>query len=74
MPGVPAETYGDEQADQLSVTVTSQYGGTPDGTVTVNSGSATVGTITLVSGSGSCALPATGLPGGTDQPTASYTP
>jgi hypothetical protein len=58
----PAVTYGDEQAGQVSVTVTSQDG-TPGGTVTVNSGAATVCTITLASGSGSCPLPATGLPG-----------
>jgi Bacterial Ig-like domain (group 3) len=64
--------YGHEQAEQVSVTVSPQYGGTPAGTVTVGSGSATVCMITLASGSGSCTLPATGLPPGTAQLTAAY--
>jgi hypothetical protein len=68
---VPAETYGDEQAKRLSVTVTSPDG-TPGGTVTVHSGTVTVCTITLASGSGTCTLPATEFPAGTAQLTASY--
>jgi hypothetical protein len=50
----PTATYGDEQADQLSVTVTSRYGGTPGGKVTVKTGATTVCTISLASGKGSC--------------------
>jgi hypothetical protein len=64
-------TYGYEQGAQASVTVTSPDG-TPDGTVTVTSGPATVCTITLASGTGSCNLPATAVPGGTAQLTATY--
>jgi hypothetical protein len=70
-PSSPAVIYGDEQAGRVSVTVTSPYG-TPGGTVTVSSGGATLCTVTLASGSGSCVLPATGLPVGTAQLTASY--
>jgi hypothetical protein len=64
-------TYGDEQAEHVSVTVTSS-GVTPGGTVTVKSGSTTVCTITLGSGKGSCALSATKLAPGTQHLTASY--
>jgi hypothetical protein len=67
----PAVTYGKEQAERLSVAVTSRHGA-PGGTVTVSSRSTTVCTITLASGSGSCRLPAARLPGGTAQLTASY--
>jgi hypothetical protein len=67
----PTVTYGDEQAEHVSVTATSQSGA-PGGTVTVNSGAARVCTITLVSGKGSCALSATKLPAGTQHLTASY--
>jgi hypothetical protein len=65
-------TYGDEQAEHVSVTVTSKLSGTPDGTVAVKSGSTTVCTITLGSGKGSCTLTATKLPAGTQHLTASY--
>jgi hypothetical protein len=64
--------YGDEQAEQVSVTVSPQYGGTPGGTVTVSAGPATVCVITLASGSGSCTLAATEFPPGSVQLTASY--
>jgi Bacterial Ig-like domain (group 3) len=64
--------YGDEQTEQVSVTVSPQYAGTPAGTVTVGSGTTTLCTATLASGSGSCALPATGLPAGLAQLTATY--
>jgi hypothetical protein len=64
-------TYGDEQAEKVSVAVASP-GGTPSGTVTVRSGSATVCTITLGSGKGSCTLSATALPAGTQSLTATY--
>ena len=65
--------YGNEQGERASVTVaTGPLGLTPGGTVTVSSGTQTVCTITLASGSGSCAFPATGLPAGDSEVTASY--
>ena len=67
----PTVTYGNEQAVRASVTVTSPYG-TPYGAVTLTAGPATVCTITLASGTGSCTLPATALPAGTAQLTATY--
>jgi hypothetical protein len=68
----PTAAYGDEEAETLTATVTSLSGGTPTGKVTVSSGSATVCSITLTNGTGSCKLPATALPAGTDQLTATY--
>jgi hypothetical protein len=68
----PTVTYGDEQAETLTATVASPDGGTPTGKVTVSSGSATVCSITLTNGTGSCKLPATALPAGTDRLTATY--
>jgi hypothetical protein len=68
-------TYGDEQAEKLSVTVAAAgNGGTaPVGTVTVRSGAAIVCTFSLSSsGTGSCALKAVALPPGTAKLTASY--
>jgi hypothetical protein len=65
-------SYGNEQAEQATVTVSPQYGGTPAGTVTVNSGSRTICTITLASAAGSCAIPSTALPAGTARLTATY--
>ena len=69
-------TYGDEQAEELSVTVAAPgNGGTPPvGTVTVGYGTAVVCTFSLSSssGTGSCALGAVALPPGTAQLTASY--
>jgi hypothetical protein len=64
--------YGDEQAERLSVTVTSPRGGTPSGTVTVTTGNAKVCTITLASGTGSCKLSAARLPAGKYHLTATY--
>jgi hypothetical protein len=63
-------TYGSEQAEQISVTVSSA--GTPTGTVTVAAGATTLCTITLASGAGSCALRAAQLPAGGYQVTGSY--
>jgi hypothetical protein len=68
----PTITYGNEQAANISVAVSSPYSGTPDGTVSVRAGSQVVCTITLASASGTCTLPPTGLPVGTAQVTASY--
>ena len=50
-------TYGDEQAERLTVTVIPRYAGTATGTVTVKAGSATVCSIRLKSSrTGSCTL------------------
>jgi hypothetical protein len=65
-------TYGNEQAEHATVTVSPQYGGTPTGIVTVNSGSTAICTITLASAVGSCTFPATALPAGAAQLTATY--
>jgi hypothetical protein len=68
----PTVTYGKEQAETLTATVTSPAGGTPTGTVTVTDGTVTACSITLANGTGKCTLAATALPGGTDQLTATY--
>ena len=65
-------TFGQEQAEHLSVAVAPQFGGTPAGTVTIKAGTRTVCTIRLKSGKGSCALTAKELKPGTYQLTASY--
>jgi Bacterial Ig-like domain (group 3) len=68
-------TYGDEQAENISVTVaTSGNGETPPvGTVTVGSGTAIVCMFSLLlAGTGSCSLKAAALPPGADKLTASY--
>jgi hypothetical protein len=64
-------TYGDEQAEHVSVTVTSP-GGTPGGAVAVKSGTSTVCTITLRSGRGQCSLAARQLRTGTHTLVAAY--
>jgi Bacterial Ig-like domain (group 3) len=69
----PTVTYGDEEAETLTATVTSPAGGTPTGTVTITDGKLAACQITLMNGTGSCTLPATALPGGTGQLTATYT-
>ncbi len=68
----PGLTYGAEQSETLTATVSSPAGGTPAGTVTIKSGTATACTITLASGSGTCTLTPTQFPAGTTQLTASY--
>jgi hypothetical protein len=69
-------TYGQEQAEHLSVTVTPAHGGTPTGTVTVLSGRAPVCVITLAAANGgaqgSCTLAATKLPVGSAPLSATY--
>jgi hypothetical protein len=65
--------YGHEQAERLSVKVTTAAGGgTPSGTALVKDNGATICAIRLSGGSGSCALPATRLPAGSQRLTASY--
>jgi hypothetical protein len=64
-------TYGDEEAEKLSVAVTSKSG-TPGGKVTVKAGAATVCTITLRFGKGSCTLSARQFKAGTYHLVANY--
>jgi hypothetical protein len=63
--------YGDEQAEQFTVTV-SGADDTPTGTVTVSAGATTVCTITLADGTGNCAPTADEFPVGTVMLAASY--
>ena len=65
-------TYGQEQAERVSVTVTAKTGGPPAGKVTVSTGSATLCAITLRSARGSCTLTARRLGPGTYRLTAAY--
>lgn len=65
-------TFGQEQAEHLSVAVAPQFGGTPAGTVTLKTGTRLVCTITLKSGNGSCRLTAKQFKPGTYHLTASY--
>ena len=71
-PSAPMVTYGDEQAETLTAAVASPDQGTPTGNVTITDGTAGACRIALVNGTGDCVLPATALPGGTDQLTATY--
>jgi hypothetical protein len=64
-------TYGREQAERVSVTV-STAAGTPSGKVTVQAGKAAVCTVTLTSGTGSCAIPATKFGPGSVSVAATY--
>ncbi len=66
-------TYGDEQAEKMSVTVTSAFTGVvPSGTVTITESTRTLCVITLSSGAGSCVLSATAIPAGTYSIVATY--
>jgi hypothetical protein len=65
-------TYGHEQTEKLSVTVSPRFSGTPGGRVTVKDGRTTVCVITLKSGNGTCTLTAKRLPAGTDTVLAAY--
>ncbi len=63
-------TYGDEQVEQLSVSVSPQDSGTtPTGTVTISGANCQ---ITLSSGNGSCTLPAAYFNAGNRQMVATY--
>jgi len=68
----PQVTYGSEQAETLTATVSGADGGTPAGTVAVTDGTTPVCTITLTGGQGTCALSATTLPVGAGTLTAAY--
>ena len=64
-------TYGDEQVEQLSVSVSPQHSGTtPTGTVTISGANCQ---ITLSSGKGSCTLPVTYFNAGNRQMVATTT-
>jgi hypothetical protein len=66
-------TYGHEQTEHLSVTVSPQYSGsTPTGTVTVTESTTTLCTFTLSSAKGSCTLSATEFGPGTYGLVATY--
>ena len=65
-------TYGHEQAENLSVTVSPEFAGTPTGTITVQAGTSTLCKITLSSAKGSCELSATGFGPGSYNLAANY--
>jgi hypothetical protein len=65
-------TYGNEQAERLSVSVASKSAGTPGGVVAISQGATTICTITLLSGQGGCSLKATRFAGGRHSLIASY--
>lgn len=66
-------TYGDEEAEHLSVTVSPEFAGsTPAGTVKVAASTVTLCVITLSSGKGSCDLSSKKLPVGTHHLVATY--
>ena len=64
--------FGREQAERISVKVTSRTGGTPGGKVTVKAGSRVICAIKLADGKGSCTLPAKKLRAGRYRITAGY--
>jgi hypothetical protein len=66
-------TYGHEQVEHLSVTVSPEHTGpTPYGSVTISRSTKTLCTITLASAVGSCTLSSTKLPAGTYSLVATY--
>jgi hypothetical protein len=68
----PRVTYGHEQAERLSVTVSAHPGSTPTGTVTVGAPRTTLCTIKISAGKGACSLTAAKLAAGSYKLTASY--
>jgi hypothetical protein len=72
-PSATKVTYGHEQTEHLSVTVSPQFPGSlPAGTITVKASTATLCAITLSSGKGSCTLSAERLNAGTYHLVATY--
>jgi Bacterial Ig-like domain (group 3) len=65
-------SYGDEEAERVSVAVASSHGGTPSGPVAVRTHSGALCTVTLKAGRGSCAVPARKFAPGPVSVTASY--
>jgi hypothetical protein len=66
-------TYGDEQTEHISVSVSPQHSGSmPAGTVTIKKSATTLCVIKLSSGKGSCTLSAKNLKVGTYHVVATY--
>ena len=65
-------TFGHEQRERITVTVSPQRNGKPSGTVTVKAGNSTLCTFSLSSGKGGCTLSAKRLSVGKHSLTASY--
>src|ERR1019366_1877420 len=65
-------TYGDEQVEDLSVTVAPEYPGTATGTVTIRTGTKVVCSISLSGGKGSCHLTPKELAAGSHALVATY--
>jgi hypothetical protein len=65
-------TYGHEQRERITVTVSPQRTGRPSGTVTVRTGSTTLCTFALSSGKGYCTLSAKRLSVGKHSLNAGY--
>jgi hypothetical protein len=64
----PKITFGSEQSETLTATVSSPAGGTPTGTVAVTDGTAGACVITLQNGTGTCAPGPAALPGSANSP------
>jgi hypothetical protein len=65
-------TYGDEQAERVSVVVSPRYAGLPGGTVTIRAGGVALCSAPLAGGRGSCAPEAKALRSGTWSVVAAY--
>jgi hypothetical protein len=65
-------TYGREQSERFSVTVSPQHVGSPAGTVTIKTGAVTLCTVTLTDGKSSCRLSSKDLKPGTYKVVARY--
>jgi hypothetical protein len=65
-------TYGDEQVEHITATVSPQFAGTPRGTVKIKASKRTLCVITLSAAEGSCTLSATQLKTGTYDVVAHY--
>jgi Bacterial Ig-like domain (group 3) len=65
-------TYGDEQVENLTATVSPEFTGTPTGTVRIKASTKRLCVITLSGAEGSCTLSATQLEAGTYDVVAYY--
>jgi hypothetical protein len=65
-------TFGDEQVETFTATVSPQFDGQPTGVVTVKAGTTTLCSFGLVNATGQCSLTASQLRPGSYQLTASY--
>jgi hypothetical protein len=68
----PTVTFGDEQVETFTATVTPQFDGKPTGVVTVKAGTTTLCSFGLVNARGQCSLTASQLRSGSYRLTASY--